>query len=169
MAKQRMLPDTKYGTPEKLLTWSLETKEPIEAKRFLGIRMLMMGSRREDVMSAFGITWSTLWKWVRLWNKGGRVFLKVGKPSGRHVLMVMDNASWHKSKGLNWGTVLPIYLPPYSPDLNPIEVLWKVIKDRLLDVMPPKNGEELQDRIQTVIRQLYNNPQEVMSICKVKY
>lgn len=89
--------------------------------------------------------------------------------AGRHVLMVMDNASWHKSKCLNWGTVLPVYLPPYSPDLNPIEVLWKVIKDRLFDVMPPKNGQELQDRIQTVIRQLYNNPQEVMSICKVKY
>ncbi len=54
-------------------------------------------------------------------------------------MMVQDNASWHKAKGLNRWTILPIYLPPYSPDLNPIEILWKVIKDRLFNVIPP-NG-----------------------------
>ncbi|MCD4786320.1 MAG: transposase [Candidatus Eremiobacteraeota bacterium] len=28
---------------------------------------------------------------------------------GRIVLMVQDNASWHKSRGLNWGSIIPIY------------------------------------------------------------
>jgi transposase len=91
------------------------------------------------------------------------------KLKDRIVLMVMDNASWHKSKSINWGNVIPIYLPAYSPDLNPIEVLWKVIKDRLYDPIPVKDYEELKDRIQVVVRQLINNPKEVKSICKVKY
>ncbi|MGD9818702.1 MAG: transposase, partial [Desulfomonilaceae bacterium] len=38
------------------------------------------------------------------------------------------NASWHKSKSLNWGRFEPIFLPPYSPDLNPIERLWLIMK-----------------------------------------
>jgi transposase len=26
---------------------------------------------------------------------------------------------------------IPAYLPPYSPELNPIELFWKVLKDRV--------------------------------------
>lgn len=91
------------------------------------------------------------------------------KLCGRHVLMVLDNASWHKTETLRWGTVLPIFLPPYSPDLNPIEVLWKVIKDRLYDEIPARDNEELQNRIQAEVRYFYANPQEIKSICKVNY
>jgi len=43
----------------------------------------------------------------------------------RNVL-ILDNASWHKSKSLNWGRFEPIFLPPHSPDLNPIERLWLI-------------------------------------------
>jgi len=44
----------------------------------------------------------------------------------------MDNASFHKSKEIRKlieaaGCRL-IYLPPYSPDFNPIEHVWHVIK-----------------------------------------
>ena len=83
--------------------------------------------------------------------------------------MVLDNASWHKTETLRWGTVLPIFLPPYSPDLNPIEVLWKVIKDRLYDEIPARDNEELQNRIQAEVRYFYANPQEIKSTCKVNY
>lgn len=34
-------------------------------------------------------------------------------------LLIVDNASWHKAKRLHWGKFEPIFLPPYSPDLNP--------------------------------------------------
>jgi transposase len=91
------------------------------------------------------------------------------KLNDRYVMIVLENASWHKPISLNWGKIIPLYLPPYSPDLNPIEVLWKVIKDRLYNPTPTKNHDELQDRIQVVIRQLLDNPEEVKSICKVGY
>lgn len=45
------------------------------------------------------------------------------------VVIIMDQAGWHKSKDL----VVPhnieiLYLPPYSPELNPVERLWKHLK-----------------------------------------
>lgn len=50
-------------------------------------------------------------------------------------LVIMDNLSAHKAKGVReaiegCGARL-VYLPPYSPDLNPIEKCWSKIKTYL--------------------------------------
>ena len=47
-------------------------------------------------------------------------------------IIVMDNASFHKREDIinaikNYGCILE-YLPPYSPDLNPIEHKWAQVK-----------------------------------------
>jgi transposase len=50
-------------------------------------------------------------------------------------IIVMDNASFHKSKELRdlfrRFNIELLYLPPYSPDLNPIEKIWGNIKKEL--------------------------------------
>ncbi|MDB6025250.1 MAG: hypothetical protein JWM68_1473 [Verrucomicrobiales bacterium] len=52
----------------------------------------------------------------------------VPKSEGKRQLLIMDNASWHKSAQLHWYHFEPTYLPPYSPDFNPIERLWLRLK-----------------------------------------
>ena len=46
--------------------------------------------------------------------------------------VVMDNASFHKSpkirEAIEKAGCRLIYLPPYSPDLNPIEIFWANMK-----------------------------------------
>lgn len=59
-------------------------------------------------------------------------------PEGLTVV-VLDNARFHKAKNIkakehSWqqqGLFLR-YLPPYSPQLNPIETLWRLLKGFLL-------------------------------------
>jgi len=31
----------------------------------------------------------------------------------KRVIMILDNASWHKTRVLNWGRITPVFLPPY--------------------------------------------------------
>ena len=45
--------------------------------------------------------------------------------------LVLDNASWHKAKGLRGGKFTPLYLPPYRPDFNPIEHAFSKLKAAL--------------------------------------
>jgi transposase len=51
------------------------------------------------------------------------------------AVLVMDNLSAHKTKAvralLDRSGVAYRYLPPYSPDLNPIEPAWAQVKARL--------------------------------------
>jgi len=47
---------------------------------------------------------------------------------------MLDNGAFHKAKALQLPpNVVPLFLPPYSPELNPIEHIWRDLKDQLAD------------------------------------
>lgn len=69
------------------------------------------------------------------------------KPTRRRNVLICDNASWHKKKTLAWGAFEPMFLPPYSPDLNPIERLWLLIKAEWFTDFIAKNRDTLCERL----------------------
>ena len=64
-------------------------------------------------------------------------------------VIVMDNASFHCKKTLpkiaQKAGCRIVFLPPYSPDLNPIEKFWAWLKSRLRIVLP--NFTSLNDAL----------------------
>lgn len=53
--------------------------------------------------------------------------------SNVHALLVLDGAGWHHSSDLRVpGNLTLRYLPPYSPELNPAEMLWREMRQRHL-------------------------------------
>lgn len=51
----------------------------------------------------------------------------------RHVILIVDGASWHSAEDLKIPSNITLYfLPPYSPELNPIERLWNYLKSNFL-------------------------------------
>jgi hypothetical protein len=54
-------------------------------------------------------------------------------PAGSHAGLVLDRAGWHVSEGLSVPANLTLIpLPPYSPELNPVERMWEHLRDRWL-------------------------------------
>lgn len=52
---------------------------------------------------------------------------------GKPCLFIMDGASWHRSDELKIpANIEVIYLPPYSPELNPVERLWNYVKSHTI-------------------------------------
>lgn len=72
-------------------------------------------------------------------------------------VVVMDNLSAHKVDGVrelveNAGAEL-LYLPPYSPDLNPIEKAWSKIK-QILRAAKARTAEGLDQAIAEALQQI---------------
>ncbi len=52
---------------------------------------------------------------------------------GVHAVLVLDQAGWHGSPRLTVpGNVTLLPLPPYSPELNPVERVWLYLRERFL-------------------------------------
>ena len=81
--------------------------------------------------------------------------------------MVLDNGAFHKAKSL----VIPhniilIFLPPYSPELNPAEKIWAKFKRNFTNRLF-KTLDALNDYICALATDLSN--EEVKSITAFKY
>jgi transposase len=78
-------------------------------------------------------------------------------------ILILDNGTFHHAKSLNIpNNIALIFLPPYSPELNPAEKMWRYFKDRI-SMIAYNNLEMLQDKISEIIKNL--NTATVKSIC----
>lgn len=52
---------------------------------------------------------------------------------GSHVVLVLDQAGWHVAKALKVPRNMTLlHLPPYSPELNPVQRIWAYLRSHYL-------------------------------------
>lgn len=74
-------------------------------------------------------------------------------PSQRHVI-VMDRAGWHVTPNLRIPEGIHlVFLPPYSPELQPAERLWQ-LADECIAQAPPTDIVDLEERLVQRCREL---------------
>ena len=89
---------------------------------------------------------------------------------GRRVLAISDNAQYHRSKlHLQWRQRQAPqfgldFLPPYSPELNPVENVWQFLRDNWLSNRVFKSYDDLVDHCCVAWNKLVNQPWRIMSI-----
>lgn len=86
----------------------------------------------------------------------------------KKALLVLDCAGWHRSNDL----IIPdnieiIYLPPYSPELNPVERLWRYYKDNLIVNRVYNSLEDLEIAVCEFVKKI--STEVLRSICSVNY
>ena len=67
-------------------------------------------------------------QWFGLFIQGLAEITRPRHEAGKRIVLILDNASWHKVKSLPKEHIEIVYLPAYSPDFNKIENLWRVLK-----------------------------------------
>jgi transposase len=85
-----------------------------------------------------------------------------------HIVLVLDRAGWHVAKRLTVPeNITLLYLPPYSPELNPMERLWWWMKQHNLSNRIYADYEALFGASCEAWNQL--DPQRLMSICRASW
>jgi transposase len=81
------------------------------------------------------------------------------------VIMVMDGAAWHKSKQLGeFENIRTLYLPPYSPELNPVEHLWEHIRERYLRNSFWLSIEGLEEMLEKILHEICKSLKTVQTL-----
>ena len=74
------------------------------------------------------------------------------------ILLICDGASWHRSGGLEVPhNIRLLFLPPATPEMNPIEQIWKELRKRGFRNEVFKTLNHVIDRLGQTIRSLEQN------------
>ena len=83
------------------------------------------------------------------------------------ILLVLDGAPNHRCSGLVLpGNISLLFLPPYSPELNPKENLWDEIREKNYAL---KSIDAVRAKLKQAIFYIECNPETVKSITSFPY
>lgn len=85
-----------------------------------------------------------------------------------HAVLIMDQAGWHRARTLEVpDTITILYLPPYAPELNPVELLWAYLRSHYLSNRAYDDYRHLLDAGAEAWQQL--TPEVLRSVCACPY
>ena len=101
-----------------------------------------------------------------------QAFLNVlSRRFARHdILLVLDGAPNHRSGDLAVpGNISLLFLPPYSPELNPKENLWDEIREKIFKNCALKSIDAVRAKLKQAILYIERSPETVKSITSFPY
>jgi hypothetical protein len=83
-----------------------------------------------------------------------------------HVAMIADQAGWHVSNTLKVPpNISLVKLPPYSPELNPVERVWLYLKERYLSHRLLDDYDAIVDAAEAAWKRLTAESGRLTSLC----
>jgi transposase len=101
-----------------------------------------------------------------------QIFLNVlsRKFARQDILLVLDGAPNHRGKELALpNNISLLFLPPYSPELNPKENLWDEIREKIFKNYALKSIDAVRAKLKQAILYIERNPKAVKSITSFPY
>lgn len=96
---------------------------------------------------------------------------QLAKIKKNKIYLILDNASYHKSnavkqhvKDFHSGWLELVYLPPYSPELNPCELVWAHLKSHGLNRILTKTKLEFINAVEKHLSKFMGNAELGLSL-----
>jgi hypothetical protein len=84
---------------------------------------------------------------------------------GAHAVLILDQAGWHVTPKLRVPDNMTLmFLPPRSPELNPVENVWQFMRDNWLSNRVFKDYDDIVDQCCRAWNRLVDQPWKIMSI-----
>ena len=94
--------------------------------------------------------------------------IRLRHPKARRICLILDNAPYNKSNRVRDLAlelrIKILYLPPYSPNLNPIERLWKFMKKKVMANRYYPDIETFQRELMLFLRGIRKHKSELSTL-----
>jgi transposase len=83
------------------------------------------------------------------------------------IILILDKAGWHISQALKLAdNIKLLHLNPYSPEQNPVELLWREIRRKYFHNVIFDNLDEVETTLQEALLYYYQHGQDVKQLAK---
>lgn len=152
--------------------WAAKGQQPrIECKQ-----------RKKERVTLFGVVDYTSGKVIVKHSQKGNAasfkkFLKKVLMSfeNKHITIVLDNVRYHHAKRLkpflqqHEKRLELLFLPPYSPDLNPMERVWWLMRKRITHNRACISLNERIIRFWKLFSHFQNPNEEIVKLCNINF
>jgi len=91
-------------------------------------------------------------------------------PQRTHAALMVDQAGWHTASALAVPqNISLVFLPPYSPELNPVERVWLYLRERFLSLRLFADLDDIINACCDAWNQLLAEPGRVASLTNYEY
>jgi transposase len=94
-------------------------------------------------------------------------------PDKKNIYIISDNARYYRNKELmTWienTPIKPIFLPPYSPNLNLIERLWKFMRKKIINTKFYRTKEEFRQAVLLFFKNIKQYKDELSSMMTLNF
>ena len=87
-----------------------------------------------------------------------------------HGIVLLDGAAWHASQEIELPdnlSLLPI--PPYSPELNPVELIWHYLRSHWLSSQIFEDLEAVMDACERAWQRFLAEPGLIATLCRTDW
>jgi transposase len=81
-----------------------------------------------------------------------------------NIIMILDGAGWHKTKFKLPSNLKLHFLPPYSPELNPQEIVWHEIREKWFHNKVFDSLDALEEQLVGALKDFEGQPERMKSI-----
>jgi len=82
----------------------------------------------------------------------------------------MDKAGWHTTKQLQIPkNIILWFLPPYSPELNPVELIWRELRAKYFNNKTFISLPDVDNHLEFALNDFAKNNEEIKKLTKINY
>ena len=100
------------------------------------------------------------------------IFLKTlsEQQQDERIILCMDKAGWHTTKQLNVPkNIILWFLPPYSPELNPVELIWRELRGKYFNNKTFNSLNEVDKHLEFALIDFAKDKESIKKLTKINY
>jgi transposase len=81
------------------------------------------------------------------------------------IIMILDKAGWHRSIDLQIPeNIKLLHLCPYSPELNPVELLWRQVRAKYFNNLIFDSMDEVCNQLEIALKNMHNDKEAILKL-----